>query len=380
MRILIATPDFPLWDGGIATVAFEVAQSLTRLGHHVVVMAPQQDEKDLVFDATLPFTVCRVRNIKSRLLRLYYHRYALIRLVSRYRIDLVMAQTWFPCGTAALLALRKRGVPFTLTVHGNEILNPKFAAPGWQKLMAAVFSSADRIYCVSRCTADKALAMLPDLPRLAEKITVIYNGVDPSQFIPAPEDPDLISRYGLEGKKVILTLARLVERKGQDMLIKALPLIKESCPDVKYVICGKGPYEAKLRELAIEQGVVDDVVFAGFVSNEDRVKFYNLCDIYAMPSREIVEHGDVEGFGITYLEANACAKAVIGGKSGGVSDAIVDGVTGVLVDPAAPTEIAAAAVRLLSDPLYATRLGEQGRCRVVEEFSWDGICRSMVEN
>jgi phosphatidylinositol alpha-1,6-mannosyltransferase len=379
MRILIATPDFPLWDGGIATVAFEVARSLTRLGHVVTVMAPLQDAGDPSFDATLPFTVCRVRNIKSRLLRLHYHRYMLGRLVRKQRIELVMAQTWFPCGTAALKALQSVGVPYTVTVHGNEILNPKFAKPSWQKLLFDVFKSAARVYCVSRCTADKLRQLLPQQPELAEKVEIVFNGVDPQLFMPAVPDRELVERYRLQGKKVILTLARLVERKGQDMVIRALPLLRERCPEVHYLVCGKGPYEAELRRLAVGLGVSDLVTFAGFVANEERDKFYNLCAIYAMPSREIPEKGDVEGFGITYLEANACAKPVIGGNSGGISDAIVDGETGLLVDPADPAAVAAGCLHLLNDPEYADQLGSKGRIRVEEQFSWDIICNGMLQ-
>jgi phosphatidyl-myo-inositol dimannoside synthase len=379
MRILIATPDFPLWDGGIATVAFEVASSLSRQGHEVVVMAPQQDPGDRAFDATLPYTVHRVRNIKSRWLKLFYHRLVLLRLVTRLRIDVVMAQTWFPVGTAGVVARYLRGTPLTLTVHGNEVLSSKFSTPFWRKEMARVFAAASRIYCVSKCTAEKTLLLFPDQPDLAQKISIIYNGVDPKTFSPAPADMQLVDRYGLAGQKVILTLARLVERKGQDVMLRALPLISKHIPDIRYVICGKGPYEAGLRQLASELGVESQVVFTGFVGNEDRLKFYNLCDLYAMPSREIPEKGDVEGFGITYLEANACAKPVLGGKSGGVADAVIDGVTGLLVDPTDPAAVADAVIRLLADPALAAKMGQQGRQRVIDSFSWDSICSQMVD-
>lgn len=378
MKILIATPDFPLWDGGIATVAFEVACSLSRLGHEVAVMAPLQDAGDPAFDATLPFAVHRVRNVKSRWVKLFYHRLALLRLVRRLRVDLVMAQTWFPSGTAAVASRKLGGTPMTLTVHGNEILSPKFSTPHWQKEMTRVFSAASRIYCVSRCTAEKALALFPGMPELAGKIAVTFNGVDPETFRPAPADQELVNRYGLAGRRVVLTLARLVERKGQDMMIRALPAIRKEVPEIRYVICGKGPYEAELRSLARELGVEDLVVFAGFVSNEERVKFYNLCDLYAMPSREIPEKGDVEGFGITYLEANACAKPVLGGASGGIGDAVIDGVTGLLVDPDDASAVAAGALRLLTDAALASDLGRQGRQRVAAEFSWDSICNQML--
>jgi phosphatidylinositol alpha-1,6-mannosyltransferase len=120
-------------------------------------------------------------------------------------------------------------------------------------------------------------------------------------------------------------------------------------------------------------------VFAGFVPNEVRGAFYDACDIYAMPSREIPEKGDVEGFGITYLEANAFGKPVIGGRSGGVAEAVIDGVTGILVDPWDVNAIASACIRFLKDPDLAERLGRQGRDRVKTEFSWDMICGELSD-
>jgi phosphatidylinositol alpha-1,6-mannosyltransferase len=170
-----------------------------------------------------------------------------------------------------------------------------------------------------------------------------------------------------------------VERKGQDKVIEALPLIKREIPDIRYVICGRGNDEARLRRIAAEKGVAGEVVFAGFVPNEERGAFYDACDVYVMPSREIPEKGDIEGFGMTYLEANSFGKPVIGGMSGGVSEAVIDGVTGLLVDPCDVEAIAGACIRLLRDPVLAGRLGRQGRDRVVREFNWDVICGELAD-
>ena len=212
-----------------------------------------------------------------------------------------------------------------------------------------------------------------------KKIRLIRLGVDPERFVTVATGSSVRSRFGLEGKRIPLTLARLVERKGQDKVIEALSLIKREIPDVRYVICGKGNDEERLRRIVAENGVEREVVFAGFVPNDERGAFYDACDAYVMPSREIPEKGDIEGFGITYLEANAFGKPVIGGKSGGVSEAVIDGVTGLLVDPCDVEAIAGACVRLLGDPELAGRLGSQGRDRVRREFDWDVICGGLVD-
>ena len=378
MRILVVTPDFPLWDGGIATVALEVSNGLQRLGHEIVVLAPAQEPGDREYDGTLPYEVVRLRNVKSRHVKTLYHAWVTTCLEWSRTFDVVMAQSWFPSGIAACCASRLCGVPYTVTVHGNEILNNRFRTPYWTGWMHRVFDAASAVLCVSSATSGKILSVLGGGEKLQRKIRVVRNGVDPDRFV-AGAVPDVRGRYGLEGKKIILTLARLVERKGQDKLIEALPAIKREIPDVRYVICGKGSDEARLRRIAVEQGVSDEVVFAGFVPNEVRGAFYDACDVYAMPSREIPEKGDVEGFGITYLEANAFGKPVIGGRSGGVAEAVIDGVTGLLVDPRDVNAIASACIRLLNDPDLAERLGRQGRDRVKTVFSWDVICGEVSD-
>jgi phosphatidylinositol alpha-1,6-mannosyltransferase len=378
-KLLIATPDFPLWDGGISTVAFEVAKGFARRGHHVGVMAPRQQPGDREFDRTLPFKVFRVRNLKDKYLKMAYHTIVMDRIVRQHDFGYVMAQSWYPSGIAAAFVSSRRTVGMSLTVHGNEILNKKFSAPFWKKRMRRVFEQADCIFCVSDDIARKTREVFPDLRGLDRKTTVIFNGVDSGIFTPNPPKTGLVEQYGLKGKRVILTLARLVERKGQDMVIRALPEIRQRVGDVVYLVCGKGSHESELRRLAEECGVSEHVIFAGFVANEERVDYYNLCDIYAMPSREIPEKGDVEGFGITYLEANACGKPVIGGKSGGVFDAVVDGATGLLVDPEDIISVAEACVLLLTDGELARTLGTKGRERVVKSFNWDAICSRMEQ-
>ena len=378
VKILVVTPDFPLWDGGIATVALEVSNGLQRLGHEIVVLAPSQDPGDREYDGTLPYETVRLRNVKARHVKTLYHAWVTTRLERCRKFDVVMAQSWFPSGIAACCASRLCGVPYTVTVHGNEILNHRFRTPYWMGWMHRVFHAASAVLCVSSATAGKILSVLGAGEKLERKIRIVRNGVDPDRFI-AGAVPSIRGRYGLEGKKVILTLARLVERKGQDKLIEALPAIRREIPDVRYVICGKGSDEARLRRIAAEQGVSEEVVFAGFVPNEVRGAFYDACDVYAMPSREIPEKGDVEGFGITYLEANAFGKPVIGGRSGGVAEAVIDGVTGILVDPWDVNAIASACIRFLKDPDLAERLGRQGRDRVKTEFSWDMICGELSD-
>jgi phosphatidylinositol alpha-1,6-mannosyltransferase len=379
VKILVITPDFPLWDGGISTVALEWAGGLHRLGHEITVLTPSQDTGDLEFDEKLPYETIRLRNVKARHAKTLYHAWEAIRLCRRRRFDVIVATVWYPSGIAAYCASRFCGVPFVVMVAGNEILHRRFQTPYWMGWMRRVFSGSSANLCISEAVAGKFRSVLGGREDLEGKIRLIRLGVDPIRFVTRGTGSPVLARFGLEGKRILLTLARLVERKGQDKVIEALPLIKKEIPDVRYVICGKGNDEARLRRIVEEKGVSGEVVFAGFVPNEERGAFYDACDVYVMPSREIPEKGDIEGFGITYLEANAFGKPVIGGKSGGVSEAVIDGVTGLLVDPCDVEAIAGACVRLLGDPELAGRLGDQGRDRIRREFNWDAICAGFSE-
>lgn len=138
-----------------------------------------------------------------------------------------------------------------------------------------------------------------------------------------------------------------------------------------YLIIGKGEEEERLIELTKDLGLEEYVKFVGYVETEDMPLYYNNCDVFVMPSKTI--DIDYEGFGIVYLEANACGKPVIGGKSGGVGDAVIDGVTGLLVDPDNIEEISQAIIRLLIDQAYARKLGESGRRRIEEELNWKTV-------
>jgi len=162
------------------------------------------------------------------------------------------------------------------------------------------------------------------------------------------------------------------------LVISALPRVLQSAPDVVYLIVGSGEDRERLEIIAKEKGVRDKVIFAGDVSDETLLAIYNLSTLYVMPSREVVDKAMVEGFGISYIEASACGKPVIGGRSGGVGDAVVDEVTGILVNPADVNEISQAIITLLNDNKFAEKLGKQGLERVRKELTWEKIASRLL--
>jgi phosphatidylinositol alpha-1,6-mannosyltransferase len=168
----------------------------------------------------------------------------------------------------------------------------------------------------------------------------------------------------------VLTVGNLVERKGHDMVIQALAQVIRQVPGTTYLVVGDGPYRDHLDRLARAAGVRDRVVFAGRVDADRLPDIYALCDVFVMPSRIRPTERDVEGFGLVFLEANACGKPVIGGRTGGIPEAIVDGKTGFLVEPESVPDIAGRLATVLTDPELAAEMGRQGRSRVQTGFSW----------
>jgi phosphatidylinositol alpha-1,6-mannosyltransferase len=256
-------------------------------------------------------------------------------------------------------------LPFVVYAHGNEILAA--IDSDWEKPRLALKKAA----CVlanSRFTA----RLLETVGVQPEAIRIIPLGCDIEKF--RPRTPNLQLRRRVLGDRVaglvILTVGNLVERKGHDMVIRALPEVCKLVPDVTYLIVGDGTFKKQLVELASELEVQDRVIFSGRVSDDELPEFYALGDVFAMPSRARLDSYDVEGFGLVFLEAGASAKPVVAGRSGGIEDAVVDGFTGLIVDPSDVRDISQALIRLLTNNELRSMLGRQGRERVQKEFTW----------
>jgi len=260
------------------------------------------------------------------------------------------------------------GLPYVVYTHGNEVLNALQARGERHRL---VLQRANCVLANSSYTAD----LVKQGGVQADRIEIVHPGCDAEEF--RPYCPSSEYRQGILGRhaagKVILTVGRLVSRKGHDRVIQALPRILKCHPDVCYLVAGDGPARQELDEISNRLGVADKVIFLDKVLDADLPLIYNLCDVFVMPSREDVAGSDVEGFGLVFLEANACNKPVVGAQSGGMADAIVDGETGLLVPPNDEMALTASICRLLGDATYMRRLGQQGRDRVVRDFGWRSI-------
>jgi phosphatidylinositol alpha-1,6-mannosyltransferase len=202
------------------------------------------------------------------------------------------------------------------------------------------------------------------------KLVQIAPGIDVDHFVPT-DSSKLRAELGLADKSVIISVGRLVHRKGQDKLITALPAIKAAVPNVQLVLVGVGPHQDYLEKLALKLNVSDCVTFIGRINYAELPKYICIGDIFAMPSRSRFFGLEVEGLGIVYLEASSCGLPVVGGKSGGAPDAVLIGETGLVVDGTKPAEIAEACIELLNNPELCVLMGAAGRAWIIENWRWD---------
>lgn len=261
---------------------------------------------------------------------------------------------------------RLTGLPHVIYAHGNEIL--ALCRSGWHKPREA-FRKAAMIIANSRYTADLVAQGL-GVPQA--RIRVVPPGCDVETFRPVAVPEGLRER--LTGRPdafpVLLSVGNLVERKGHDLVIRALPELRQLLPKISYVIVGEGRDREMLEALCRSLEVADIVRFAGRGIDADLASCYSASDLFVMPSRARLDQNDVEGFGIVFLEAAACGKAVIGGRSGGIADAVDEGRTGLLVDPLSTGEFVAAVKLLVESPGMLGRFGEAGRIRANRDFTW----------
>ena len=239
------------------------------------------------------------------------------------------------------------GVRTLVYVHGEEITTED-QFDHLHRRGREVLLESDGIIVVSRFTQQAVSDLVG--PAGATRISLIENGVDTTRFHQMPRSTELTELYGLRGCFVFVSVCRLLEKNGIDNAIQAFARISALHSHCRYLVVGTGPFEATLREIAASADVADKVIFAGQVAEDELVEHYGLGDVFVMPNREL-PNGDTEGFGLVFLEANSCGLPVIAGRDGGSTDAVRDGVNGLVVDGRSVTEIAGAMLALHDDPV-----------------------------
>lgn len=386
-RCLVVANTFPPVHGGSAMVY----DSLARFSDgRVSVLAPLEDYRGggpilgwREFDRRAPFRVDRIRLLRTimpmgdepadnRLFRMLADLriraavlWAIRRLVREQRIGVVCIGELVAGGWLAASCRRVLGVKTLIYVHGEEVTTTDGYDPRRRRRRRSL-AQADGVVAVSRFTRD-VLTQRFAVP--SERIELISNGVDLHRFRPRPRPASLVARYGLAGKRVLLTVGRLYPRKGMDRVIESLPGVLRYIPDLVYLVVGDGAYRPALEALARERGVQGHVVFAGAVPDDELVDHYALGDVFIMANRAMPD-GDTEGFGLVFLEANACGLPVIAGRAGGSPDAVADMVNGILVNGEDQAEVARAILRLFDDEALRHRL-RAGGTAVAETAGWN---------
>jgi phosphatidylinositol alpha-1,6-mannosyltransferase len=383
MTTMLLAQDFPPMGGGIARLHDELARRFPP-GELIVSTPANRDASEV--DGSFPAVIDRLpisaRSTKTLPGLLFWSRRA-ASLARKHRVRFVFCGNVKPAGYAARWVYERVRVPYGLILYGGDLLSEqhKIRQSRFKRRTARViFGGAAVLVAISNWTRDLTVTVLGELGLDAhsQHLRVVHMGTDPAQFRPGVDTAVLRKRADLPdgGTRWLVTVARLEQVKGIDTVIQALPAILERAPDVGYVIAGRGPDRERLEKLAHKLGVADRVRFLGLVGDQDLPAVYNLGSVYLGMSRR-VGRMDVEGFGISLVEASACGLPVVAGNSGGIPDAVRDGETGILVPPEDPAALADAVCRVLTDRALATRLGQNGRRAVESHFNWDRVVRDL---
>jgi phosphatidylinositol alpha-1,6-mannosyltransferase len=373
---LLISEQFPPYIGGSGRWLWEVYRRLPREKY---TLAVGEHPDQATFDAThnldvvrMPLTFREVGLSSRHAFAGYWRLSRRLRSLARDTgVSKVHAGRSLPEGWLALLM----GLPFICTAHGEEVNRVARNGTGGSMssrelrwMTGVVLRRARRVIANSQSTR----RILEEQWRLpAKRVRVVHPGVDTRQFLPARSDPEVRHRLGWGTRPVVLTVARLQRRKGQDQMIRAIGQVAAQVPEVLYAVVGAGEDDNYLRQLARACGVADRVQFLGQLSDETLIDCYQQCDLFVLPNRQ--DGTDIEGFGMVLLEAQACGRPVIAGDSGGTADAVKVPEAGQLVESDHPGPLAEAVSDLLLDPERRSRMGQAARAWVVAGFDWAAV-------
>ena len=367
-RTLLITNDFPPRPGGIQSFVHNLA---VRQPTGSVVVYASSWKGAAKFDADQPFEVVRERTRVLLPTPLIARRAA--KLARAYDCDTVWFGAAAPLGLLAAGLRRRAGIRRAVALtHGHEV--GWAALPGARAALRRIGRGVDVTTYLGEYTRVRLARVLDGVTEMRR----LAPGVDVDTYHPSVDGEPVRVRLGLADRPVVVCVSRLVPRKGQDMLIRAMPEIRRRVPDAALLIVGGGPYRATLEKLARQTGVERDVVFTGSVPSAELPAHYAAGDVYAMPCRTRNRGLDVEGLGIVYLEASATGLPVVAGDSGGAPDAVREGETGYVVRGRDVAQLADRVATLLADRDLARQLGAAGRAWVEKEWRWETQAQRMA--
>lgn len=370
MNKVFVAIDFPPEKGGIHDYAYGLISQIPADETTVLTNKIEDVAASEQFDQKTDFEIIRKRIFwnSNKLLLILSQIVLVIQLITlkwRKKTDEIHFVNIFPVGITGPFMKFFFGVKYFPYVHGLDVMgmvNSKLFP-----LLLFILKRSDKVIANSQYTKSKLVELgIPEM-----QIVIIPPGLNVSKLIGGSDfNEDIRDKYDLHGKKVMITVSRLVERKGHDVTLKAISLMIERIPNLKYLICGDGPHRGELERLVSQYGLDSVVVFTGGITDHELHQLYECSDLFIMPSRDIKEKGDVEGFGIVFLEANYYRLPVIAGNSGGIPDAVKDEITGYLVNPLDEKEIANRIEELITDEGLARTMGNNGYDWVINHCLW----------
>ena len=365
-KILCITNDFGPRAGGIETFVIGLIERLPK--NSVLVYTSSQEGSQPFDDAWLKNYGVRVIRDKSKVLLPSFRVGRAVRqLLREENISTVFFGAAAPLGLLCQGLRRAGATRIVALTHGHEVWWAKLWPFSWA--IRRIGAGTDHLTYLGDFTKTQISRALSK--RAQSSMVKIAPGIDTNHFAPQPTATSLRAELGLAEKKVIVSVGRLVHRKGQDTLVEAMPQILAQVPNTHLLFVGEGPHKDYLVKRAAQLGVTQAITFIGRIQYVELPRYICVGDIFAMPSRSRLAGLEVEGLGIVYLEASACGLAVIGGKSGGAPDAVLEGETGFAVDGTSAHDVASAAINLLNNPELAKKMGSRGRQWIIDEWRWE---------
>jgi glycosyltransferase involved in cell wall biosynthesis len=363
-RLLVLSIEFPPGPGGLGTLAYQISHGLAKIGWQVAVATPQfhaTNQEIEIFNNLQTYEITRFEYQGPTIFEGLNRLFIALQLIRSHRPDVVLAIGWQSVWLGSLTALFTN-IPCAAVGAGSEFLilaNVERAMARW------AYRRADLVIFISEYT--RKLAQSHGFH--SSKDTIISLGADEDIFIPGLNTANLRQELKLTDSKVILTVGQVSERKAQDVVIKALPGILDDFPNAFYLIVGLPTNQERLERLANELGVAKHIHFTGVVPQNDLPLFYNLADVFVLVSRR-TDGGEVEGFGIAVVEAALCEKPAIVSRESGLVEAVVPGVTALVVDPENPEMTATAIKQIFSDDQLRQEMGGTARQHALEAATW----------
>lgn len=376
-KVLLLSEIFPPVKGGSGRWFWEVYK---RFPEDSVVVAAADSDTAGDFDKSSSLKTFRLplssvswglRSVTG--LNFYWRIFRLVRkIIKQENIGVIHCGRCLPEGFIGYLINKTMGIPYICFVHGEDV---ETASTSRELCWLIKRSLGSASYLISN-SQNTAKILLDNWNTMPSKTKVIHPGVDANRFIPDNYNSEVRYELGWKDRPVILTVGRLQERKGHDMMIKALPIIREQIPNVLYAIVGDGEQRPILDRLVNELDLSYHVLFMSEISDEKIIKCYQQCDVFILPNRTVGR--DIEGFGMVLVEAQSCGKPVIAGDSGGTAETMIVGESGVVIDCTSVSTIVDNIVPILNDKDLANRMGEKGQRYVKENLDWGSLSQQAI--